>query len=115
MQIYRFWTRGRGRASGLRGNVEAECLGYSNSSLEDALRVAERRAGDVAQRIASGEMKSDKYYADSPIREEIVEEFSDEGSDGNTLGRSRTVRQHIGQDCKARSFERIRRVRHRYP
>ncbi|MEM7456674.1 MAG: hypothetical protein AAF456_20180 [Planctomycetota bacterium] len=85
MQIYRFWTRATGSASGRNGIIQTECLGYSNSSLEDALRVAQQRAGDVARRIAAGESIDAGYYPGSPIREELVEEFSDESSGGQTL------------------------------
>ncbi len=76
MQFYRFWTRAEGHSR----EMSVTCYGYSNESLEDALRVARERAKKTAVALDTGQLRTDQYYgSDRPFREEIVEEFQDGG------------------------------------
>lgn len=82
MQFYRFWTRAKATATGRIGAVDATCYGYSNESLEDALRVAEERASATAKLLAEGDTPGfeDGYYENGrAFTEEIVEEFTERG------------------------------------
>ena len=51
-------------------------FGYSNTSLEDALRVAEERANQIASRIAGPTPLESYDYLSGPLREEVIEELS---------------------------------------
>ena len=54
--------------------------GFSNESLEDAFRVGEHHAAAVASAVVDGKFHAAGYYeGERPFREEIVEEFTDEG------------------------------------
>lgn len=78
MQFYRIWARAEQQASGPRGDFDVSCLGYSNVSLEHALRIAKERAAKTAQALALGSPPVDNYYqGERPFREEIVEEFEE--------------------------------------
>ena len=80
MQFYKFWTKAKHPASDNAGGFKIECWGFSNESLEDAFRVGERRAAAVASAIVDGKFQAAGYYeGERPFREEVVEEFADEG------------------------------------
>ena len=80
MQFYKFWTKAEKSAVGNEGDFHVSCWGFSNESLEDAFRVGERRAAAAAQALADGKFHEAGYYeGERPFREEIVEEFTDDG------------------------------------
>ncbi len=80
MQFFKFWTQANRSASGNVGDFDVTCYGYSNDSLEDALRVAEQRAQSTAQAMANGVPRDQGYYGNAhPIREEIIEAFEEDG------------------------------------
>lgn len=89
MQFFRFWTRADSSATGRDGEFSVTCFGYSNTSLEDALRVAERRAKAAATAMADGQLHKGGYYeGERPFREEIVDEFTDDGQQIGIISRN---------------------------
>ena len=84
MIIARYWVRGKAAVRGPKGNVqEAECLGWSTHSQDEAQQRATEAAERVAQRVAWGEPFPDRYaYGEGrPLREEIVSDMSPRGGD----------------------------------
>lgn len=80
MQFYKFWTKAEHPATDNVGGFKIECWGFSNESLEDAFQVAERRVAAVAGAIVDGKFNAAGYYeGERPFREEIIEEFTDDG------------------------------------
>ena len=82
MQFFKYWTRANRSVVGKHGTFDVSCCGYSNESLEDALRLAEQRAESTAKRLANAEPVHDNYYGTNAMQEEVVESFED---DGNTI------------------------------
>ena len=80
MQFYKFWSKSSHHSSsGRLGNFNVSCFGYSNESLEDALKVAEQRAEKVASVMANGPQMGGGYYASShAFREPIIEQFNED-------------------------------------
>ena len=78
MQFFDFWAKANGSAKGSAGHFDVSCFGYSNESLEDALRVAQQRAEKVATAMANGQPHDQGYYGHAhPLREEIIDSFTD--------------------------------------
>ena len=88
MQFYRYWTRTTAKANGPRGNIDFTAVGFSNESLQDALRVAEERAQQAAQTLASGQFFDRYYGTQQPLREEILEELQQDGKTIAVLSRN---------------------------
>ena len=57
MQFFKYWTRANRSVVGKHGTFDVSCCGYSNESLEDALRLAEQRAESTAKRLANAEQR----------------------------------------------------------
>jgi hypothetical protein len=73
MNIPKFWARGSSARQ-----PSAVCWKWSNTSLADAQRQADARAGELAQMLDRG-VPLDRYlYGDRPLREETVESIVDE-------------------------------------
>lgn len=79
MRIYRFWARAEAKGFD-KDNAEIfrSATGYSDVSLEEALRMAEMRAQKIVDfcRNPHGEVEAPYYGSDRPIREEIMKEFA---------------------------------------
>lgn len=82
MNIPKYWARASDSAEDRDGQrYRTTVCRWSNSSLEDARRVAEEAARQLADRFRRGEQPQGRYaYADRPMREEIVEEIVDDGT-----------------------------------
>ena len=66
MHFPRFWAKGTSDG--------AVCWRWSDTSQADAQQQADRRAGELAALLASGQ-RLDRYsYGDRPLREEILEQ-----------------------------------------
>lgn len=80
MRLFRYWTPATVVVPGERGQIEVTAYGYSNTDLDDALRVARERAEATASWIHAGKPRGFGYYGgDRPLREEIVEEVEVRG------------------------------------
>ncbi len=67
MQFYEYWAQAR------HPEIQSiVCYGYSNDSVEDALRVARERTERVAQRWSSRD-KGSYDYGEGPMREPMIE------------------------------------------
>lgn len=88
MQFYRFWTKGESSVNTPQGSGSFQAYGYSNVSVEDALRVARERANALGNRILSGQAQQHYYGGNSPLREEIVEELQEDGETVAVISRN---------------------------
>jgi hypothetical protein len=81
MRIPPFWARARYEGTDSRGRSRTFVgCGWSFSSLQEAKNDASARARRIFELITRGE-RPDRYeYHDRPIKEEIVEEISDDGA-----------------------------------
>jgi len=82
MKFARYWTRGRGAATGAEGqSIQVVSRGWSDESIEDAGNCARERARRLAQRIAADRSAGNLYdYGDAPVPEPIVCDFRAEGA-----------------------------------
>ena len=79
MQFFKYWAISDGSVRSSTGEqITRTAYGFSNQSLEDALRVANERATAAARGFGSGQPHSNQtsYYS-AAVREEIVEELID--------------------------------------
>ncbi len=81
MRFYRFWSRAVAKAIAPDGKeVFRSATGYSNSSAEDAFRMAEERAKKNARYWEAPSRFENGYYVTNskrPIREETIEQLSE--------------------------------------
>lgn len=90
MKFYKYWTLSK--ATGRVGNTQIplRCWGYSNESLEDALRVGEARAQAASELFEKGDHPEHTYYGgDHPFKEAIVEEVTVDDTVLAVLSRNR--------------------------
>ena len=88
MQFYKYWTKKRSTVTTTIGQIDVTSLGFSNESLEDALRIAEQRATQAGERISSNK-NLDRYYATNhAVREETIEELQRNGQTTAILSRN---------------------------
>ena len=90
MQFFKYWAIADGSVRSSKGEqITRTAYGFSNQSLEDALRVANERATAAARGFGSGQPRSDlaSYYS-AAVREEIVEEFTDEHHRSTIISRN---------------------------
>lgn len=87
MNIPRYWARARGAADDLK--AELVSYGWSDTSVEDAREVAAERLNKQTAKIANdpGHWQNEYDYPRSPLREEIIQEFS-EGDVTNIVTRN---------------------------
>jgi hypothetical protein len=72
MNFPKFWAKGYATSS--QGRPPFECWGWSNASFEEAKRLGEEHARNVAARFAAGaKVDHRRYYGDRPFREEVLE------------------------------------------
>jgi hypothetical protein len=83
MRFYKYWARAVGKAIDPDGEeIFRSATGYSNVSAEDAFRMAEERAQKNARYWEGPRNVVGGYYpanGERPIREETVDQFSDNG------------------------------------
>ncbi len=78
MNFFKFWARSEAHSP--NSNYPVTAFGYSNESIDDALRVARERAAEtVATQTFRVDLPKHLYYADRPIREEVIEELQQDG------------------------------------
>ena len=76
MQFFRFWARGTENINTPDGQKNFTAYGFSNESVEDALRVAHERALANANARGRTHSSDQQYYANNvPLREEIIQEL----------------------------------------
>jgi hypothetical protein len=83
MKIARYWTR----AEQSVGDVRVTARGWSDDSIESARAKAREIAHRVAQRIAGGFGKTERYpYGDRPLPEPVIREFDGAAVTRNSYG-----------------------------
>ncbi len=83
MRIFRYWARATAKSIDKNGKTNFRtATGYSNESPEEAFRMAERKAKHRSEHWDKAQVEGDYYGAgtDRPIREQIIEDFFDEGA-----------------------------------
>lgn len=85
MKIPHYWAKGP-RALTTRHMATGEemsfsCWGWSDASAQEAAAVGEERTRRLLERIARGERPDRYLYGDQPLREEILEEWHDDGGE----------------------------------
>jgi hypothetical protein len=76
MKLPRYWTRGTIEETDLHGGLHRfSGWGWSDVSLGDAEALGKERARKIAARILEGDRPDHYLYGDSPVREEVLEEF----------------------------------------
>ncbi|QEG21365.1 hypothetical protein [Mariniblastus fucicola] len=80
MQFYKYWARATASTYTPRDEtVFRSATGYSNRSIEEAFRMAEQRAEQMSKHWADANRS--EYYGvgigERPIREAVIEQFSD--------------------------------------
>ena len=92
MRFYKFWSRATAKTIDPDGEeVFRWSTGYSNTSIEDAFRMAEERAKMHVRYWEAPSKFDNGYYAtnsERPIREEIIEELSDNGETYAVISRN---------------------------
>jgi len=84
--IPRHWTRADGAATDPNGKpYRFQLWGWSEESVADALRMARDRLADVVARIAHGEPSGAYLYEKQPLREEIIRQLGDAGSESEAV------------------------------
>jgi hypothetical protein len=79
MKFPRYWARGTVEVSDEQGRQHSfVCWGWSDESLAAAEAKGKGRAAGVAQQILQGERPDRYLYGDRPVREEVLETFSDQ-------------------------------------
>ena len=80
MKFYRYWTTATRRGIDSDGEeIFRSAAGYSNDSLEDALKIAQQRADALGDFQNGSGGTANEYYGtgNRPIREPVLEEFND--------------------------------------
>ncbi len=87
MKLARFWTRQAGEALDRNGRrIRVSSRGWSNDSVDSAAVMARDLAHRAAERVASGQPKSNRYgYGDRPLPEPVVREFQDSRETPNAV------------------------------
>ncbi len=80
MKCFKYWARGKSTDSTHMPASSIVSFGFSNVSLDDALRVAEERANRIAARVASASPIEQYDYLAGPLREEVIEELAYDGN-----------------------------------
>lgn len=75
MRFYRFWAPVTATVKSSEYDFEITSYGYSDESIEDALRVGAERAEANANRILGGNRPDEYYGGDRALREEVVDEL----------------------------------------
>lgn len=74
MIIPRYWSKKTMNVTGHPDIKKISCWGYSQTSREDAEKMAEEKAAKASDRISKGAFPDRYLYSDRPMREEIIEE-----------------------------------------
>jgi hypothetical protein len=83
MKLPRYWAKGTVKTTDQCGRTHSfSCWGWSDLSLGDAEKKGEQRAANIAQRVLKGQRLDRYLYTNRPLREEILQEFTD--SQGTT-------------------------------
>ena len=78
MKFARFWAKERAEVSDGKQSISVLSRGWSDDSLDAAVRVARQNADRLARLILSGSSKQKRYfYGERPIPEPVVEEIHD--------------------------------------
>jgi len=94
MKFYRYWTTATRRGIDSEGEeVFRSAAGYSNRSLEEALEIANQQAdalGDFWNDSGRNWSEGGGYYGtgNRPIREQIIEEFTDGNESYSVISRN---------------------------
>lgn len=75
MEFYNFWARSEAIPANGEKVKFVKCVGYSNESTADALRVANERAQHAAS-MMNNNQPLDYSYRQLPFREEVIERFT---------------------------------------
>jgi len=78
MRIPRYWAQGRCEYTAADGRPEEfACWGWSNNNREEAAERGLQRAEKAVEQLLRGDLPDRYLYSDRPLREEIVQEFTD--------------------------------------
>jgi len=78
MEFCKFWAHSKPIPANGHKLKSVVGVGFSNQSVEDALRVANQRAEQMAHCINTGQ-PLDYDYQNLPMREEVIDRFTDDG------------------------------------
>jgi hypothetical protein len=79
MKLYRHWALGESKVGSGKKSWTLRAYGGSNTSLEDAKRRAREIADRAAAAVSAGRPPGEYLYSERALREEIIEEFSENG------------------------------------
>lgn len=90
MKFPRYWTKGSHQGIAADGRtILYQAYGWSSESMEEAARVAERRAKKAAEMGQWATKKKEYEYGDIPFREEIVDSIQSNGNEIGVISRNR--------------------------
>lgn len=82
MKFARYWAKERAEATDGKQRISALSRGWSNDSLDAAVRAAKNNADRLARLLLSGSAKDKRYfYGERPLPEPILEEFKSAGGE----------------------------------